>query len=53
MEGIMMNCQKIRGGGVLPDIRFGRKEAGTVIGLSPEISEKGGLRRNRGGDPRG
>ena len=40
----MMNCQKIIGG-VLPGIRFGRKEAGTVIGLSLEISERGGLRR--------
>ena len=54
MEGaVMMNCQKIIGGGVLPGIRFGRKEAGTVTGLSPVISVKGGLRRNRGGDPRG
>ena len=30
----------------------GRRQ-GTVIGLSPVISVKGGLRRNRGGDPRG
>lgn len=42
MEGaVMMNCQKIiGGGGVLPGIR---KEAGAVS-LSPVISERGGLR---------
>lgn len=42
MEGaVMMNCQKIIGGGVVPTFR---KEAGAVTGLSPVISERGGLR---------
>lgn len=38
-------------GGVLLSIQTERRQ-GTVI-LSPAISERGGLRRNRGGDPRG
>lgn len=41
----MMNCQRSQKiiGGVLPGIRFGRKEAGAVS-LSPQRLPKGGLR---------